>query len=62
MTTFYLKIVEKVSLLQNELKGNHRFAEGLGDWALGVHLCECDNVSICEYVCLWESMCGFVGF
>lgn len=48
MTTYYLKLAEKVPLLENELKRETlipllptRFAEGLGDWALGVGLCEC---------------------
>lgn len=47
-----------------------RFAKGLGDWALAVGLsecvgmcaclCECESVSICEYIGLWKSMCECV--
>lgn len=70
MATFCLKIVEKVSLLQNELKGNHRFPcsplDLLRGWEIGHWVCMCvcvyDSVSICEYVCLWENawVWGFV--
>lgn len=45
-----------------------RFAEGLGDWALGVGLCECvwmcgclcESMSICECVFMEKYVCLYV--
>lgn len=65
--TYYLKIVEKLLLLENKLKGNHwppcfpldlQRAWGIQlFWHAFVWVC----VNVCESMCVWlcESMCGF---
>lgn len=67
MTTYYPQMVEKVWLLEDELKGNHwppslpsRFAKGLGDWALAVGLSGCVGMCGCLHECESMSICEYV--
>lgn len=64
MDTYKLKIVEKVPLLENELKGSltplhpSRAAKELGDWTLGKRLGECRGMCVSRFVSV--CMCVYV--
>lgn len=69
MATYYLKIVEKVPLLENEVKGNHcppySSLDLLRSWEIGLCVCICVYVNVCICVCecvsvsvfMWKYVC-----
>lgn len=64
MTTYYLQMVEKVRLLEDELKGNlwppHSPLDLLRDWEIGLWLWVCVSVWECVGVCMSVRACLFV--